>query len=771
MDLFKGKKGKCRRAWKKMAVLGLVASVAIGGMAGCKGNREGGGALPPAALPGQEGPVAAGEGQAVARGRYVENEVALPPGTENDRFISLFWGEGHQLELYTAKVDDAGNAAGRRFLWDGGSWQEDAGWWDRVRPQDTPLNIRRVFYGLDGNYYFSGMTVEGYCYHLYRIGGDGQAEDLLPQLFFPEEGRDYGWIPTKAEVGKDGGILLHGFEDAVYYQPDGKKMFSMEKSWGASSESSIGYLTEKEFVAKVDGGITRYSLTDGQAIEMIPYDWGSNEATNGSIVIFGDRDGGIYAANERGLAHVGQGGGLWELLIDGAMNTMGMRSMYLEEFLAGEDNDFYGIYVSEGGRGMLMCHYTYDPDAIAVLPKALTVYGLTDNSTIRQAAALFQKSHPDVRVEVLTGANPEGGVSEETIRALNTELLNGKGADVLVLDGLPAESYEKKGVLMDLKEVFADIQKESPIMGQVVKNFTKEDGSIYQMPARIQLPVAVGDPRAATAFASLDGMAGYQGEKPLLRPNLYENLLRLTANLQYEELFGNGDGVPTQGLLEKYLETVKALGEDNGSRTMFTQEEMERLWVSNHVMPDGITGSSTEYDRGSCACGVENLKGMFDAIIPVAVLEKHPEATMSTINGVYLPQVRTGVNQGTAQPQLAKEFIRCLFSPEVQKEEFFDGFPVSLAAQQENCRQSGKEEYSMGSGYGDYHISGQWPDPEKREEIYKMLEEAMVPAMVDETVMGMIVAGSRDYFDGKATVRQAAEAILRQVAIYQAEQG
>ena len=55
------------------------------------------------------------------------------------------------------------------------------------------------------------------------------------------------------------------------------------------------------------------------------------------------------------------------------MNTMGMRSMYLEEFLAGEDNDFYGIYVSEGGRGMLMCHYTYDPDAIAVLPKALTV--------------------------------------------------------------------------------------------------------------------------------------------------------------------------------------------------------------------------------------------------------------------------------------------------------------------------------------------------------------------------------------------------------------
>lgn len=35
----------------------------------------------------------------------------------------------------------------------------------------------------------------------------------------------------------------------------------------------------------------------------------------------------------------------------------------------------------------------------------------------------------------------------DTIRALNTELLGGNGADLLVLDGLPAESYIKRGFL------------------------------------------------------------------------------------------------------------------------------------------------------------------------------------------------------------------------------------------------------------------------------------------------------------------------------------
>ena len=41
----------------------------------------------------------------------------------------------------------------------------------------------------------------------------------------------------------------------------------------------------------------------------------------------------------------------------------------------------------------------------------------------------------------------------DTIRALNAELLNGSGADVLMLDGLPVESYMEKGILADLSDL------------------------------------------------------------------------------------------------------------------------------------------------------------------------------------------------------------------------------------------------------------------------------------------------------------------------------
>lgn len=49
-------------------------------------------------------------------------------------------------------------------------------------------------------------------------------------------------------------------------------------------------------------------------------------------------------------------------------------------------------------------------------------------------------------------------MTEDVIRALNTELLNGKGADVLILDGLPMETYKNKGILADLSSLFEKVR-------------------------------------------------------------------------------------------------------------------------------------------------------------------------------------------------------------------------------------------------------------------------------------------------------------------------
>lgn len=77
--------------------------------------------------------------------------------------------------------------------------------------------------------------------------------------------------------------------------------------------------------------------------------------------------------------------------------------------------------------------------------------------------------------------------------------------------------------------------------------------------------------------------------------------------------------------------------------------------------------------------------------------------------------------------------------------------------------------YSVGSGFGDYQISGEWPKLEVRREVMESIKALSVPVCVDETVMEMMVEGSRDYFEGKETAEAAADKIMRKMSIYQAE--
>ena len=100
---------------------------------------------------------------------------------------------------------------------------------------------------------------------------------------------------------------------------------------------------------------------------------------------------------------------------------------------------------------------------------------------MKQAASLFQMEHPDVRVELIDGAGESGStLKSDTIRSLNAELLNGNGADVLVLDGLPIESYIEKGVLEDLSDIITPMVKAGELYPNIAESFTGSDGSVYQ---------------------------------------------------------------------------------------------------------------------------------------------------------------------------------------------------------------------------------------------------------------------------------------------------
>ncbi len=769
------------RLKRHMATI-LAAALAAGLLGGCQkpsgsgaesvsrqeGNGREGGSGEDSGSGEASGSQNQGSGRQDAMGRYGETEVELPQEAESQSLIQFLKGEEGNLELYTAVRDSSGNVEEAfRYRHLEGSWQRDEGWPGSQVMGDRNLDLMGVYYGQDGNYYLGG-TDDNYIYHLMKMDGDGGAQEILEEVFRPGDGMDYGLIPPKIEVLENGNIVVYDYWEVYLYTPSGERLFSMAKDFSGTTSDARGFCEGDEFVTVNQGSIVRYSLKDGRITDTV--DLSAVDDGRESAMVFGDGAGGIYTVNEKGLSHINRGGTLWEVLIDGNLNHMGMRSIYMHGFVAGDQEDFYGAYVGGGGKGMYLFRYQYDPELAAVPPTGLTVYSLEDNSTVRQAVAQFQSDHPETRVEMRTAVDTGGTVTEEMIQGLNTELLSGKGADVLILDGLPVNAYIEKGVLVDLSDLVAELESSGDMLDNLLEGFREEDGAVYQVPAKVGFPLAEGRPEAVEAYSDFDSMVAYHGEKPLMSIDNYENMLRKISRLCYEELFGKEIKVRDRAVLIRYLEGVKALGEASGCQTVFTEAEMEEKNVTNFVIEDGLTRGVIEYDRGMCDSETEKMTGYSRLSFPAEIRKINPGSVMKPVGDIYLPSAMAGINRSTENEDMAKEFIRCLLSFEVQKEYLYDGFPVNKKALEFLTQSDSRDNYSESAGYRDgYHLSASWPTLEERQEVAAMLETLTVPAIVDETVMQMIAEGAGDYFDGKKTVEQAADDILRKMSIYLAE--
>lgn len=751
---------------KKVLAWGVLAGIMAGGLCGCQKTGDNSGAGSSGGTVGSEEVMVGKENEETgALGRFRETEMELPPETAGKSLLRFAKGQDGVLEMFMVKREDSGKVLeGCCYRYRDGSWSREE-WPGYAQAEERGIDLELVTYGMDG-YYYMGGTDEDYRFHLLKLDEDGMAQELLEEVFLPGEGRTYGLIPTKVEVLSNGNLLVYAYSEVYLYTPLGERLLVLAKDFSGNTSDARGFCDGESLITVYGKNMVVYRLEDGKVTETAAMDEIAGEREE--MELFGDSGGGIFAAGEMGLAHINRGGTLWEILIDGSLNHMGMRSMVMRAFFGGDEGDYYGVFSDSGSRELHLFHYVFDPDMEAVPPNTLTVYSLKDWSTVRQAASQFQSEHPEVKVELRTAAENGGSVSEEMIQSLNTELLSGNGADVLILDGLPAEAYVEKGVLMDMRGLVEDMEASGVLLNNLIDGFRQEDGAVYRVPARIGVPLLLGESDAVNAYESLEAMAGYAGDKPLCSAENYENLLRQVARLQYKELFAQ-DQVLDRDKMIQYLETVKTVGEAGGSKTVFTSEaEMEEKWVSNNVVVHGIVGSAMNYDRGMCDSGVECIDGFGDLAIPAQVRVQRPGMLMVPAGRVFLPSMMAGINQSTENEELAEEFVRCLLSKEVQKEELYDGLPVNREALQVLTERE-KGGYMVSAGYGDYFIDAEWPALEVRRELAEMMETLTVPALVDETVMKMIVEGSVEYFDGKVSAEQAADEILRKLSVYLAE--
>lgn len=748
---------------KKIISFCLAAGIIATGLWGCSAP-----ATPESDMSGE---TQARREEDIPRGRYVESSIGITlEDGEHVADVGRTWDK--ELELYTIRDKDK---TASRYVWAGDGWEKQEE--SMMEGLTFPYDTLHMIYGDDGNRYVLYRGGDDYRCNMARLA-EGQApQPLLEHVFSVKNDRGYYEMQVDfGAVSEDGMILLSTGRETSAYSRTGEKLFSMPQESSSSEWKTSGLLAGNQYITNGSKSFLEYDISRQSAAAAAEYAYRSMDLNSMYAAMAPDGNGGFYMADAGGIHHMNQDGSLWETVADGTLNSLGLPSAYIRKLFVGNENDFY-VWMSQSDLHEIK-HYTYDRDMPSVPLETLTVYGLDleNMSTIRQAASMFQLSHPDVRVELIGGQEGGGSATvSDTIRALNTELLGGNGADVLILDGLPVESYIEKGVLEDMRGILEPMISSGELMGQAAGPYTEADKSIYQIPSRIILLIAYGDQEAIESLSSLEAMRDYQSDPshlPLRPKYNYENLMRQVIALTYDEIVDSATGKLRPGKIQELIETVKVLGDACGARVSFDESEdggRGRAYNRVHSM-DGFSGSEFDsVDQKMSAAAVDKVRGMFDMPLLLAVQKKNGYR-MEGVNASYLPNGVIGINKASPRKGLAEEFVRFVLGQEVQSSDLLDGLPVNTKAIDvwvEREDKGGSLSVTMGNGA--YSITGSSPTREECRMLFETAAAATHPIRVDRVLVEIIVDETMGFFEGNMPLEQAARNAQNKADLYFSE--
>ena len=684
---------------------------------------------------GKGGTDAVGDVNGIAMGRYVEQQLASVEGA--GQVMGLYVNGDGDLVFYTSI--DGGVALTRCVL------SPDSG-----KLVQTPVagteslgDILDVSEAADGTTYLAASD-ENMGEGVYRLV-NGAAEAVpVPELSQEADSRHVWGI--RSLPGGDFLLLFGGDGVSHYRGPDASLLAEypvIGYNW------SVGVYDGK-FLAPGMGSneLVSYDLRSGEQLHNVTFDNLSASSCQGMD------ETGLYLADNTGIYRLTQGESGWERLVDGDLTSLSLYSVMIGGVTSDGGDGFFAAL--SGENGLQLMRYAYDAGIPAEPDTVLTIFSLTDNSTVRQAIGTFQRQNPNVRVQfqIMLDDDSSAG-AEDVIRTFNTELLNGNGPDILLLDGLPVRSYLEKGVLADLTEQVSALAG-SGFLENLASAYESE-GRCYGVPSRFTVPVMLGAEDVLGSIRSLDDLvarveAEQAGELPFLRPSDY--------------LFGDGgmlmdcydacsiDFVGAEGIdeasLANYLSAMLRLQRSQedflstaaGDVTGGTMELFELMGVS--VMP---LGDSEELFYAQELPGQNAVN-----IIPAGQDGETGGEIGSALEplfggGSYAPKWSVGITSASEQQELARQFIDLLLSAEVQDVYLYDGFPVnsrSLDKMVENAVRV------RGSDMG----------------LKAMFDRMDTPILVDQVVKEAVQSQLRGLLDGSLTPEAAASAVTESTKLY-----
>lgn len=623
------------------------------------------------------------------KGRYVEMNLPLPKVFEKGTTMQLTKKDGQPF-LYVFSYYDSITVAGYRMDEDG-SWIEDTPVWLKdISFSKEGFYEPAVFWDGRGGQYLYYLVIKDYIYEgklLYSSDGI-TSKEIVPKGWNEEvEGSKLNSAPKKVQVLEDGTLVALFFSgEVIFYDKDN---YTIQKSilgenYGETILSTAG---DSVILGQIDNrgrlmGIDIYSQPD---YSKVTYPYQSNTSDFRGIYLDVNEEGEMALCDTNGIHVLEEGTSIWQTIVDGDLTSLIMETMYATGFISAENLDYYILYRSQEEYSLMK--YSYDEEVDAVPSQEITIYSLKDSPTLRQAAALFRQTHPDIKINfniVMTDEEyrtSDQEIKDDYIRALNTELLTGNGPDILVLDDLPVDSFVEKGVLVDISDIILPKINEGELYPNIMAHYKKED-KIYSVPARFIINLLCARISDGENLFTLEGLSDYMAknqDKTLFGKMDLEDFIDTFSPYIMGRIVGE-DGKLDKNKLISQLELLQSIGEQIGIVDKYTGDEK---YINNELNLAGkihlAFSQPLDFNWAMIPLGMVNLI----------------EGSYEIFENSFISSCELGINTASKNIDLSKEFIALVLSNEIQKEDLGDGFSTNKQAVELNVEKDSGE-----SGYG-----------------------------------------------------------------------
>lgn len=508
---------------------------------------------------------------------------------------------------------------------------------------------------------------------------------------------------------------------------------------------------------------------------------------NYSFLVAMDKDNTLYLACQDGLYQCTAGESPKQLL-QGTLCSMGDPS-----------NGKYGMLVEDGPVFLVLfssglSRFTYDETMPATPDKELKVYSLKKDQTLQQAVSAYQKAHQDVFVKYEVGMSGENGLTaEDAIKALNTEIMAGNGPDVIMLDGLPIESYLAKGMLADLSENLKAAEEKEEFFDNITRVY-EEDGKIYAIPTRFRIPLLMGNEEFVSNIQDLSSLSAVMEEMreknpegSILSAYTPEILLKMLA-IASEPTWSKEDGNLQEETVKEFLTQAKKIY-DNEISGISDSEKEEFLNSVRGSDDSSGTAEETALDiswsilnfltksQAQLAIGASQQVSL-DFTNVISVPRVKPEVVYKPLSlqaeNVFQAESIVGVSAKAAEPEMAREFVEMLLSYNVMSMQQ-EPYPVNAASFDSlfDTDMEGDGAFgSMGISKDDGSVATldlYWPNEEEQKGLEQMVRSLKTPYLPGSPIEQAVLEAGVSVLEGNMSVDEGVAQIKQKIQLYLSE--